>query len=117
MRAPLCGRVHGDGGGPRPLSLRAGHRLLRLPTLCHLDDHRRDERTCPLPPPISDPLPDTRAYGLVERHAALFAWQVEQLEDNMAGFGVHWTEAMEAGVAAIDASYPDPWRMTVRGGG
>jgi hypothetical protein len=42
---------------------------------------------------------------------------VEQLEDNMAGFGVHWTEAMEAGVAAIDASYPDPWRMTVRGGG
>lgn len=45
------------------------------------------------------------------------AMSVEQLEDNMAGFGVHWTEAMEAGVAAIDASYPDPWRMTVRGGG
>jgi aryl-alcohol dehydrogenase-like predicted oxidoreductase len=45
------------------------------------------------------------------------ATSMAQLEDNMAGFGVEWTDELEAGVAAIAETYPDPWRMLVRDGG
>ena len=41
----------------------------------------------------------------------------EQLEVNLQGFGVDWTEELEAEVARIHAYFPDPWRMIVRGGG
>jgi aryl-alcohol dehydrogenase-like predicted oxidoreductase len=40
-----------------------------------------------------------------------------QLEENLAGFGIGWTEELEAGVQTISESYPDPWRMLVRDGG
>ena len=37
--------------------------------------------------------------------------------DNLSGVGVEWTDELEAGIAAISDSYPDPWRMLVRDGG
>jgi len=40
-----------------------------------------------------------------------------QLDQNLAGFGIGWTEELEAGVQAISETYPDPWRMLVRDGG
>lgn len=40
-----------------------------------------------------------------------------QLQENLAGFGVAWTDELEAGVQTISESYPDPWRMLVRDGG
>lgn len=45
------------------------------------------------------------------------ATSVEQLEINLQGFGVEWTEDLEAEIARIHAYFPDPWRMIVRGGG
>ena len=45
------------------------------------------------------------------------ATTLEQLDDNLSGFGVEWTDELEAGIAAISDSYPDPWRMLVRDGG
>ena len=45
------------------------------------------------------------------------ATTIDQLETNLLGFGVQWTEELEAGVAAIAETYPDPWRMLVRDGG
>ena len=45
------------------------------------------------------------------------ATTMPQLEENLAGFGVEWTDELESGVEAILAQYPDPWRMLVRGGG
>eukprot|EP00316_Scyphosphaera_apsteinii_P023831 CAMPEP_0119314280 /NCGR_PEP_ID=MMETSP1333-20130426/32292_1 /TAXON_ID=418940 /ORGANISM="Scyphosphaera apsteinii, Strain RCC1455" /LENGTH=336 /DNA_ID=CAMNT_0007319361 /DNA_START=217 /DNA_END=1227 /DNA_ORIENTATION=- len=40
-----------------------------------------------------------------------------QLEENLSGFGIGWTDELEAGVQAISDTYPDPWRMLVRDGG
>ena len=40
-----------------------------------------------------------------------------QLDENLAGFGQEWNEAMEAGVETVADTYPDPWRMLVRDGG
>merc|ERR1719201_3124268 len=45
------------------------------------------------------------------------ATNTEQLEINLQGFGVDWTDELEAEVARIHAYFPDPWRMIVRGGG
>jgi aryl-alcohol dehydrogenase-like predicted oxidoreductase len=45
------------------------------------------------------------------------ATSLEQLEDNLTGFGLEWTDELEAGVKAISETYPDPWRMLVRDGG
>ena len=45
------------------------------------------------------------------------ATSAEQLEVNLQGFGVDWTDELEAEVARIHAYFPDPWRMIVRGGG
>lgn len=45
------------------------------------------------------------------------ATSMEQLEQNLLGFGVQWNDELEAGVAAIAETYPDPWRMLVRDGG
>lgn len=45
------------------------------------------------------------------------ATSTEQLEINLQGFGVKWTDELEAEVARIHAYFPDPWRMIVRGGG
>mmetsp|Transcript_13177 Transcript_13177/g.33769 ORF Transcript_13177/g.33769 Transcript_13177/m.33769 type:complete len:382 (-) Transcript_13177:327-1472(-) len=45
------------------------------------------------------------------------ATSVEQLEVNLQGFGVEWTDELEEEVARIHAYFPDPWRMIVRGGG
>lgn len=45
------------------------------------------------------------------------ATSLEQLEINLQGFGVDWTDALEDGVAKIHGFYPDPWRMIVRDGG
>jgi len=45
------------------------------------------------------------------------ATTIEQLRDNLAGFGATWTEEMEEEVEAVFAKYPDPWRMQVRDGG
>jgi len=45
------------------------------------------------------------------------ATSAEQLEVNMQGFGVEWTDELEAEVARIHNFFPDPWRMIVRGGG
>merc|ERR1712039_1065395 len=40
-----------------------------------------------------------------------------QLNENLSGFGMGWTDELEAGVQAISDTYPDPWRMLVRDGG
>lgn len=45
------------------------------------------------------------------------ATTAEQLEINLQGFGVEWTDELEAEVARIHSYYPDPWRMIVRDGG
>jgi aryl-alcohol dehydrogenase-like predicted oxidoreductase len=45
------------------------------------------------------------------------ATSTEQLEINLQGFGVKWTDELEAEIARIHNYYPDPWRMLVRGGG
>jgi len=45
------------------------------------------------------------------------ATSTEQLEINLQGFGVEWTEELDAEVARIHAYFPDPWRMIVRDGG
>ena len=45
------------------------------------------------------------------------ATSMNQLQDNLAGFNVDWTEDHEDGVKAINAAFPDPWRMIVRDGG
>ena len=45
------------------------------------------------------------------------ATSVEQLEINLQGFGVDWTDELEAQIQKIHAYFPDPWRMIVRGGG
>ena len=45
------------------------------------------------------------------------ATSVEQLEANMQGFGVEWTDQLEEGVARVNDLFPDPWRMIVRDGG
>ena len=45
------------------------------------------------------------------------ATSMAQLTDNLAGFGVEWTEDLEEGVQEILERYPDPWRTLVRGGG
>lgn len=45
------------------------------------------------------------------------ATSTEQLEVNLQGFGVKWTDELEAEIARIHNYYPDPWRMLVRGGG
>ena len=45
------------------------------------------------------------------------ATSTEQLEINLQGFGVEWTDECEEGVKLIHESYPDPWRMLVRDGG
>lgn len=45
------------------------------------------------------------------------ATSTEQLEINLQGFGVDWTDELEAEVARIHAYFPDPWRMIVRDGG
>jgi len=45
------------------------------------------------------------------------ATSLEQLEENLAGFEVKWTEDLEEGVELIHSSFPDPWRMLVRDGG
>merc|ERR1711865_45193 len=45
------------------------------------------------------------------------ATSMEQLDENLAGFGIDWTSSFEAGVRTIFESYPDPWRMLVRDGG
>ena len=45
------------------------------------------------------------------------ATSMAQLTDNLAGFGVEWTEDLEDGVQEILERYPDPWRTLVRGGG
>lgn len=41
----------------------------------------------------------------------------EQLEINLAGFGVDWTEELEEEVERVHKLFPDPWRMVVRDGG
>ena len=41
----------------------------------------------------------------------------EQLEVNLQGFGVEWTDDLEAEIARIHNYYPDPWRMIIRDGG
>jgi len=45
------------------------------------------------------------------------ATSTEQLEINLQGFGVDWTDDLEAEIARIHTYFPDPWRMIVRGGG
>ena len=45
------------------------------------------------------------------------ATSLEQLQVNLQGFAVDWTDELEAEVARIHGYFPDPWRMTVRGGG
>jgi len=45
------------------------------------------------------------------------ATSLEQLEINLQGFRVEWTDELEAEVAKIHNYYPDPWRMIVRDGG
>ena len=45
------------------------------------------------------------------------ATSVEQLEINLQGFGVEWTDDLEEEIKRIHAYFPDPWRMIVRGGG
>jgi len=45
------------------------------------------------------------------------ATSTEQLEINLQGFGVEWTDELEAEVDKIHSYLPDPWRMIVRGGG
>jgi len=45
------------------------------------------------------------------------ATSLAQLNENLAGFGVEWTDDLEDGVNDILARYPDPWRMLVRDGG
>ena len=45
------------------------------------------------------------------------ATSTEQLEVNLQGFGVDWTDELEAQIQKIHAYFPDPWRMIVRGGG
>jgi len=45
------------------------------------------------------------------------ATSVEQLEINLQGFGVDWTDDLEEEIKRIHAFFPDPWRMIVRGGG
>merc|ERR1719162_1454330 len=45
------------------------------------------------------------------------ATSMVQLNDNLAGFGVEWTDDLEEGVQEILERYPDPWRTLVRGGG
>lgn len=45
------------------------------------------------------------------------ATSTEQLEANLQGFGVDWTDELEAEVQRVHMFYPDPWRMTVRDGG
>merc|ERR1712087_80782 len=45
------------------------------------------------------------------------ATSTEQLEINLQGFSVDWTDELEAEVDRIHKFYPDPWRMTTRNGG
>jgi len=45
------------------------------------------------------------------------ATSMVQLNDNLAGFGVEWTDDLEEGVQEILERYPDPWRTLIRGGG
>ena len=45
------------------------------------------------------------------------ATSMEQLEVNLQGFGVEWTDELEAEIARVHNIFPDPWRMIVRGGG
>jgi len=45
------------------------------------------------------------------------ATSLAQLEENLSGFGVEWSDTHEDGIAAINAAFPDPWRMIVRDGG
>merc|ERR1712087_667141 len=45
------------------------------------------------------------------------ATSTEQLVVTLQGFGVDWTDELEAEVDRIHKYYPDPWRMTVRDGG
>ena len=45
------------------------------------------------------------------------ATSTEQLEVNLQGFGVEWTDELEEEIARIHAYFPDPWRMIVRNGG
>merc|ERR1712118_113466 len=45
------------------------------------------------------------------------ATSTEQLEINLQGFGVEWTDELEAEIGRIHSFYPDPWRMIVRDGG
>jgi len=45
------------------------------------------------------------------------ATSMKQLEANLAGFGVDWTDELEAEVARVNELFPDPWRMIVRDGG
>ena len=45
------------------------------------------------------------------------ATSLAQADDNLSGFGLEWTPALEAGVETVLQSYPDPWRMLVRDGG
>jgi len=45
------------------------------------------------------------------------ATSVEQLEVNLQGFGVEWTDQMEEDVQRVHALFPDPWRTAIRDGG
>jgi aryl-alcohol dehydrogenase-like predicted oxidoreductase len=45
------------------------------------------------------------------------ATSMKQLDENLAGFGVEWTDELETGVQAVLDRYPDPWRMLIRDGG
>jgi len=45
------------------------------------------------------------------------ATSLEQLEVNLAGFGVEWTDEMEKDVERVHKLFPDPWRTAIRDGG
>jgi len=45
------------------------------------------------------------------------ATSIEQLEINLQGFNVEWTDELEAEIERVHRYYPDPWRMTIRDGG
>ena len=79
-----------------------------------------------MPPPTSNALSESSAAALAiafcnsrpfVASTVIGATSTEQLEINLQGFGVEWTDELEAEIARIHNYYPDPWRMLVRGGG